>query len=113
MLPIDMNFWQRVQNTLLYGVHMAIINFILFPHADAHRAKYTPGVRTAHESITMSGIIIMQTSFVIDSPRPLVPAMKVVGPILPEPGQPLPPVRITVCTHCGGAYVVLRQLSCV
>ncbi len=113
MLPIHMDFWQRVQNTLLYAANMAVLNFILFPQADAFRAKSAPGVCTSSESMNKTSVFIMQTSFVVDPPRPLVPAMKVVGPILPEPGQPLPPVRITVCTQCGGEYVVLIQLSCV
>jgi 2-hydroxyacylsphingosine 1-beta-galactosyltransferase len=110
---MHMNFWQRVENTLLYAANMAVLNFIMFPQADAFRAKYAPGVCTSSESMNKTSIFIIQTSFVVDPPRPLVPAMKVVGPILPEPGQPLPPVRITVCTQCGGAHAALRQLLCV
>ena len=93
LLQSNMNFLQRVQNTLLYGVNQAILKYVFIANANAFRAKHAPGVCSDAESRAKAALIILHMSFVIDAPRPLVPAMKVVGPILPEPGQPLPQVR--------------------
>ena len=105
LLQSNMNFLQRVQNTLMYGVNQAIFKYVFGVNAQALRDKHAPGVRADLESRAMSALVILHMSFVIDAPRPLVPAMKVVGPILPEPGQPLPQVRFP---H----FTLLSVLSC-
>ena len=44
-------------------------------------------------SQSQAGIVVMQGPLGLDFAHPIVPAMKMVGPLLASPGKPLPAVR--------------------
>jgi ceramide galactosyltransferase len=91
-LTNKMDFGERVKNTIVYGVNMLVFEYIFNKASRERRAKYNVPV-SEEDSRRKVAIGLMQATFAVDYPRPITPAMKFVGPILPEPGKPLPQVH--------------------
>ena len=90
-LGSSMTFFERVHNTFLYHINTYVRASIILPYVDKLRAEYGL-TRTHAEAQANTGILIAQTSWATEFPHVIVPAVKVVGPILPSPGKPLSPV---------------------
>eukprot|EP00038_Savillea_parva_P007479 m.170433 g.170433 ORF g.170433 m.170433 type:complete len:518 (+) comp13240_c0_seq1:81-1634(+) len=82
-------FGDRVHNTIVYLVDKLIETFIADKITEELRAKYNL-TGTHAEAMSDTGMFIMQTSWGIEYPTALPPAVKLVGPILPSAGAPLP-----------------------
>jgi len=88
-LTTKMDFGQRIHNTIVHMVNNAIIDYIADPIADELRQRY--GLEGTHaEAMADTGILITQMTWMTEFPRAVAPAVKLVGPILPEAAKELP-----------------------
>ena len=88
LLTNQMDFGQRMQNTITYYVNLAIFELVFTAASNKQRKEFGIALTDAQSRANV-GILILQTSWVVEYPRPITPVMKAVGPILPEPGKPL------------------------
>jgi UDP:flavonoid glycosyltransferase YjiC (YdhE family) len=87
-LQPNMDFSQRLHNTIVGLVDLAVEYFVTDPAANKLRAKY--GLHGSHkDAMADVGIFISQSTWVTEFPRAVAPAIKLVGPILPEPAEPV------------------------
>ena len=68
-----------------------ICNIVIAPTIDSKMESLGLKVTYA-EAASKISLFITQASWALEYPRPFPPAIKVIGPILPCPPQPLPEV---------------------
>ena len=90
-----MGFGDRIKNTLFYYINQLLIRPQFIVLADQLRKEHNIAIGQV-ESQSRAGIVVLQQPSALDFPHPLVPAMKPVGPLLAEPGRPLPAVGLIV-----------------
>jgi len=84
-----MSFMQRVENVLTWGL-LKGVQYKLFNENAENLRKKLNIQPTQEESDARVGIYMVPTVFGIEFARPIVPAVKMIGPVLPRAGSPLP-----------------------
>ncbi|XP_050522868.1 uncharacterized protein LOC126895255 [Daktulosphaira vitifoliae] len=79
----NMNFFQRVTNTLNYIIHLKILWKILSDWPTEHFLKETYGSNTPHinDIVYNTSMVFVNSHFTLDGSRPLVPNMVEIGGI--------------------------------
>jgi len=87
-LTPNMDFGQRVTNTIVGTVDKIVEYMIADPAANKLRAKY--GLKGTHkEAMADTGMMITQNTWITEFPRAIPPAVKLVGPILASAAKPI------------------------
>jgi len=89
-LSAKMDFGERIHNHIVGLVHWYVDGFVNQKASEALRAKIGGVAPTSTESLAKVGILIAQGSWALEFPRPVPPALKVVGPILSTQAKELP-----------------------
>lgn len=89
-LPDKMNFWQRVQNTLHYGLNTCIDKFIVCPVYDKMVEKYFGSDVKFYHLLQGADIWLTRVDFVFEFPRPTMPNIAYIGGFQCKPSKPLP-----------------------
>lgn len=106
-----MTFWQRLQNTLHYGMNTAIDRFVVSPHYDKLAEKYLgPDVNFYH---LLQGVDIwlLRADFVFEFPRPTMPNIVYIGGFQCKPSAPLSSELEEFVESSGDHGVVLMALG--
>eukprot|EP00043_Microstomoeca_roanoka_P017602 m.184445 g.184445 ORF g.184445 m.184445 type:complete len:514 (-) comp16669_c1_seq1:142-1683(-) len=89
----EMNFGERIHNSIVYFVNYLIRWYHIEPAANQIRASL--GLTGSfYESFHNVSDIIYQTDFNFEFPRLVTPSTHMVGPILPEPAVPVKDERV-------------------
>lgn len=89
----NMNFFNRIQNTISGVLSMLIHNFMLFPKQEEIYNKYFyngPALKELVDNIT---VILINTQPVLETPRPYMPNMIYVGGFHVQEPKKLPQVN--------------------
>ncbi|XP_031561287.1 UDP-glucuronosyltransferase 1-2-like isoform X1 [Actinia tenebrosa] len=87
----EMSFFERVHNMAMYIVSEFLREFFLYkPFGDLKKEFKISPERSFSEALQNGEMLLVQADFALDIPRPLPPAVKMIGAVLPEPAQPLP-----------------------
>ncbi|RDD36027.1 UDP-glucuronosyltransferase 1-7C, partial [Trichoplax sp. H2] len=90
-LTCKMNLLQRTLNVIVSYTFMTIFHYLMLGHMYAAANITSLGLQTPPTFYNRrSSILIANGDFALDYPRPVIPATKVVGPILPKPAKALP-----------------------
>jgi len=112
-LGTGLTFADRIKNNILYFINTRVIipNFAQ-SYVDKIRAER--GLPGSHaESQAKTGIVLAQSTWGLEFSHPIVPAFKVVGPILPEPGKPVPPELEAFIQSAGDHGVIYVSLGTI
>lgn len=83
----------RVKNVIFYYINTIVV-MAGYQQGYVNRLREQYGISGSHaRSQHNTGIVLAQSTWGLEFSHPIVPAIKVVGPILPEPARPLPAVR--------------------
>eukprot|EP00038_Savillea_parva_P004468 m.138087 g.138087 ORF g.138087 m.138087 type:complete len:514 (-) comp11478_c0_seq1:74-1615(-) len=99
----------RVHNTITYVIDKLIERFVADRITNDLRAKLNLSGSHA-EAMCDHGMLISQSSWAFEFPTSLPPTVKLVGPILPSPGKPLPSEIndfVTASTATGWGTVIV------
>ena len=107
-LPGTMNFWQRTKNTLV----MLAYEFFLGPYfygafQDLQRKYQLEDPKVHFRKAYANKLIIANSDFAYDYPRPLLPNVILVGGMHVDPPKPLPPDLEEFMEESGEAGVIL------
>lgn len=87
-----MNFWQRFQNTFIYGISRFGTKYLIFPIYDRLITKHKLGTFNMAQLIQNVKCWLLCTDLALEFPRPSMPYIEYVGGILGRPSKPLSPV---------------------
>ncbi|EDV23961.1 uncharacterized protein TRIADDRAFT_57718 [Trichoplax adhaerens] len=86
-----MNLYQRTQNVIFYGIMITLLRTFMFSNMYRSANITNLGFNSPPSfELRRSTFLIANGDFAVDYPRPITPATKVVGPLLPKPAQTLP-----------------------
>lgn len=104
LLP-PLGFLDRVKNIVTF-VLVRLVQILKFNvRIDKFRAQH--GLDQHADALARTGLLISQSSWLLDVPRPATPALKMVGPVLPSPGRPLPAALEAVMAQAKHGVVVV------
>lgn len=91
----NLNFFQRITNTLNYIFHLKILWNVFSDWPTEKFLKETYGSKTPHvnDIVYNTSMVFVNTHFTLDGPRPLVPNMVEIGGIHVKPPRLLPEVN--------------------
>jgi hypothetical protein len=113
MLGSKLSFADRIKNVIFYYINtIVVISGYQHGYVNALRKQY--GVEGSHaRSQHNVGIVLSQSTWGLEFSHPIVPAIKVVGPILPEPTKPLPADLEAYVQSAGPEGVVVVSLGTI
>lgn len=94
----NMNFWQRLENTVMTCIHLIFYNYVMFENDKAVVAKYFD-VDEASAFGTLAyntSIFLANIHYTVNHPRPLVPNVIEIGGIHIGDPRPLPKVMLMI-----------------
>jgi 2-hydroxyacylsphingosine 1-beta-galactosyltransferase len=84
-------FLERLKNNIFYYVDTQIVmKLYALPWVNEMRKQYNLVGTHQEFQHAKGGILLAQSTWGLEFPHPITPAIKVVGPILPSAGKPLP-----------------------
>eukprot|EP00056_Hartaetosiga_gracilis_P005358 m.83981 g.83981 ORF g.83981 m.83981 type:complete len:484 (-) comp12140_c1_seq3:56-1507(-) len=87
-LTCEMSFFERVFNTINFFVIGLLREYTISPPAEALMKEYGNN-RKFYDIFDDASVAIFQTDFSFEFPRSIPSHARMVGPILPDPGQPI------------------------
>uniref|UniRef100_H3DDR6 Uncharacterized protein n=1 Tax=Tetraodon nigroviridis TaxID=99883 RepID=H3DDR6_TETNG len=106
-----MNFFERVQNFLLYALQDFMIENFIWKDLDKYYSEVKGAPITACKVMSNTDIWLMRTYWDFDFPRPFVPNFKYVGGIHCRPAKPLPKDIEEFVQSSGDAGIVVFTLG--
>uniref|UniRef100_A0A3P8T7B7 Si:ch73-334d15.1 n=1 Tax=Amphiprion percula TaxID=161767 RepID=A0A3P8T7B7_AMPPE len=106
-----MTFWQRLQNTLLYGMNTAIDKFIVCSHYDKLADRYFGSDVNFYHLLQGADIWLMRVDFVFEFPRPTMPNIVYIGGFQCKPPEPLSSEMEEFVESSGDHGVILMALG--
>lgn len=90
-LPRKLFFLHRAQNLMLYILGYIMHEFVFMPPFEDLWRSYvkTSKFSSLSEVFRSTGLLLIPNDFALDFPRPVAAHVKIVGPILPGPPEPL------------------------
>ena len=90
-LTPEMNLLQRCRNVMVYLVG-EFMGWFMFDHAiEALSRRYNISSHLKAADFEYSpSLVLIPVDFVLEYPRPVLPNVKVIGPLTPKPASPLP-----------------------
>uniref|UniRef100_A0A3B3Z9N9 UDP-glucuronosyltransferase n=1 Tax=Periophthalmus magnuspinnatus TaxID=409849 RepID=A0A3B3Z9N9_9GOBI len=110
-LPDKMTFWQRLQNTLHYGLNTCIDKFVVAPVYDRLVEKYFGSDISFYHMLQGADIWLMRVDFVFEFPRPTMPNIVYIGGFQCKPSSPLPPELEDFVQSSGDHGFILMSLG--
>lgn len=90
VLPNNMTFSQRLQNTIHYVLNMYIDYYVVCPAYDRLVEKYFDSAVNFYHMLQAADIWLMRVDFVFEFPRPTMPNIVYIGGFQCKPSSPLP-----------------------